>query len=88
MRVTVDRSSALLKEDTVGSRIRAVRWKRGLTQIELAERTGVAYPTISKIETSRATPHRATVTALAAELKVTAESLLVGHEPLPSAELN
>lgn len=91
MRVTVDRSSALIvnhEEDTVGRRIRAARWKRDLTQIELAGNTGVAHPTISKIETSRATPHRATVTALAAGLGVTAESLLVGYEPLPGAELN
>lgn len=78
----------MLKEDTVGSRIRAARWEQGLTQTELAETTGVAHPTISKIETSRATPHRATVTALAAGLGVTAESLLIGYEPLPGAELN
>lgn len=38
---------------------RALRWARrraGLTQRELAERTGVSQPTIARIETGRTTP--------------------------------
>lgn len=61
---------------TVGDRVREVRHERGLTQAELSERTGVGCPALSKIETGKARPHRATITALALALGVEPESLL------------
>lgn len=67
----------MIQESTVGGRIREVRHERGFTQASLSESTGIAEPTISKLESGKANPHRATITALALALGVEPDSLLV-----------
>ncbi len=48
-----------------GQRIRQARSLEGLTQKALADRAGVAQPTIAHIETGRVTPSKATLQAIA-----------------------
>jgi transcriptional regulator with XRE-family HTH domain len=48
----------------VGRVLRAARQRAGLTQRELAARTGVAQPTIARIETGAADPRMATILRL------------------------
>jgi len=51
--------------------VRAERLRQGLSQPELAERAGLSRFTITRIETGRRIPHRATLTVLALALGVT-----------------
>jgi len=54
------------------------RKRAGLTQDQLAERSGVDQTTISKIETGERTPRYETIVALEDALKLTAGTLLFG----------
>jgi transcriptional regulator with XRE-family HTH domain len=56
--------------------LRAWRVWKGYSQDELAERSGVAKPTISHLENGKATANFATVRKLAEGLGVTREQLL------------
>lgn len=62
--------------------LRALRERRGYTQVELAERSGVEQTRISKLETRRRArpPDFATVTALADALGVKASRLRFGPD--------
>lgn len=64
-----------------GERVRALRMQRGMTQEELAEKTGVTKRTIINYEQGRSSPRDAAVIQLLArEFGVTADYLL-GQEP-------
>lgn len=56
--------------------LRAWRVWRGLSQQELADRSGVGKSTIIQLEKGRATPHFVTIDKLATALNLTREQLL------------
>jgi len=61
----------------IGSRIRAARKARGLTQIELGEVVGIAQPQVSALERGATrNPKADTLRALAEALDVSADYLL------------
>ncbi len=72
-------------EGLLGSRVRALRKQRGLTQQELAEATDLSVAMISMLERHQRTPHLTTLDALAKALKVEVGDLFepneVAHQP-------
>ncbi len=64
-------------DGSFGRRIQALRRTRGLTQRQLAEKLGIDFTYLSKLENSRGEPPgEATVRKLARELSADAEELL------------
>jgi transcriptional regulator with XRE-family HTH domain len=61
--------------------LRTLRVRRDLTQAQLADMSGIAQNTISKLETHIATPSFATVVAIARALKVDPLEIRFGPEP-------
>ncbi len=61
---------------TLGDRIRMVRRTRRLTQRQVARKTGMAEPFLSRVENGRAQPSLQTIERLAAALDVTIGDLL------------
>ena len=55
--------------------LRDIRVQAGLTQAELADRSGVRQATISAIENGRSKPHRGTLLAIGQVLSVPPEEL-------------
>ena len=87
--------SEAMVEGGFGERLATIRKRRGLTQQELADRTGLEQQTISQIERGRSEwPQRRTRDALAAALQVRVEDLTgeeasapdTGTDPRLSAE--
>lgn len=64
--------------ETIGTRVREKRVSRGLTQEQLAAKSGVSQPTISRIERDGCEPGVRSLRALATHLGVTASWLLDG----------
>ncbi|MBI3950815.1 MAG: helix-turn-helix transcriptional regulator [Acidobacteria bacterium] len=62
----------------VGSRIRQARLQAGLTQTELAERTGIKRPNIARIESGKHCPSLDTLEKIAEALNVTVARLVAG----------
>ena len=62
-------------------RLRQLRRSLGLSQAELADRSGVAKPTIGNLETGRQWPRRSTLSQLATALEVDALDLWEVREP-------
>ena len=62
----------------VGERVRALRAGRGLTQLRLAERSGISRPSIANVEAGRQNVSLRQLCALAAALGVTVEELFSG----------
>jgi transcriptional regulator with XRE-family HTH domain len=56
--------------------VMALRQEQGLTQVDLAYLAGLSVGTISRIESGKARPHRATLRALAAALGCRARDLV------------
>lgn len=63
---------------TLGARIRTLRLGAGLTQAELARRTGIHRPNIARVEAGRHTPSLETIARLAAAIGVPATRVLEG----------
>lgn len=63
---------------TLGGRIRSLRLAAGLTQAELARRTGIHRPNIARVEAGRHTPSLETIARLAAAIGVPATRVLQG----------
>ena len=63
---------------TLGGRIRTLRLGAGLTQAELARRTGIHRPNIARVEAGRHTPSLETIARLAAAIGVPATRVLEG----------
>lgn len=65
-----------------GERLVALRQKRGLTQVQLAEASGLTQRAISYYETMPGHPVAPAIVALAKALRVSSDALL-GLKPLP-----
>ena len=64
---------------TTGSQVRALRRARGMTQQDLADATGLALATISRIETNKHVPETATKEVIARSLRVPVRELNPGR---------
>ena len=64
----------------IGANLKRERVRALLTQQELAERAGVGYPTISRIENDHAEPHFRTIRKLAKALGIDPAELVKGDE--------
>jgi transcriptional regulator with XRE-family HTH domain len=62
----------------VGERVRALRAGRGLTQLRLAERSGISRPSIANVEAGRQNVSLRQLCALAEALGVGVEEFLAG----------
>jgi transcriptional regulator with XRE-family HTH domain len=62
----------------LGVRVRQLRAGRGLTQLRLAERSGISRPSIANVEAGRQNVSLRQLCALAAALGVRVEDLFVG----------
>lgn len=62
----------------LGQRLRALRLSAGLTQAELARRTGIHRPNIARVEAGRHTPSLETLARLAAAIGVPTTRVLSG----------
>ena len=60
----------------IGAQLRRARERALLTQEELADRAGLAIPTISRIENGRVEPHFRTIRKLAKALDVDPRDLV------------
>lgn len=67
-------------ERSVGSRVRAERRRRNLTQVELAAKAGISEDTMNKLEGDKTQPHPRTIRKVAAALGVREECLTGGLE--------
>jgi transcriptional regulator with XRE-family HTH domain len=76
-------NAMLKKTDFFAQRLRQVRTKAGLTQQELADRSGLAWSTIQQFEVGRREPSFAALVKLAAGLGV---SLSAFDQPAPEPE--
>lgn len=75
---------ALAMEETFGQKLRALRRAAGITQRELAERVGVDFSYISKLENDRLSPPAAdTVVEICKALDVTPDELLAASGKMP-----
>lgn len=68
-----------MDQEKTGALIRALRAERGMTQLELAERTGVTDKAVSKWERGCGVPDISLLPALAEALGVSARTLLRGE---------
>jgi DNA-binding XRE family transcriptional regulator len=60
----------------LGARLRHLRLQAGLTQAELARRTGIHRPNIARVEAGRHTPSLETLTRMASAIGVSAAAVL------------
>ena len=65
----------------VGNRVRALRKKRGLTMQELADKVGVSYTTLYRLETGQQSPSVATLADIAQQLGQPIASFLTSTKP-------
>nr|MBQ4457142.1 helix-turn-helix transcriptional regulator [Clostridia bacterium] len=75
----------IIKEETLGQRIRAQRIRLGMTQEELAERTFIPKPTISNYENDRIDIKSSVIAELAEALQTDPNYLILG-EKTPEAD--
>lgn len=68
-------------EKTIGSRLRLLRERQGMTQVQLAQAVGVDQTLVSDYERGVVRLHGALVAAFATVLKVSADELLGLREP-------
>ena len=71
----------------LGSRIRAVRKDRGVTQQELAHQTGLPVKTVRDIERGRKNPSYETVIRLLNRLGISPDTVFHSGKPAPSEEM-
>jgi DNA-binding XRE family transcriptional regulator len=67
--------------EKLGARLRELRLAAGLTQAELARRTGIHRPNIARVEAGRHTPSLETLSRIANAIGVSATHVLVSREP-------
>ena len=75
--------TAQLAEETIGQRLARLRRERGMTQVELAQRLGVAQPVVSDYERGELRLHGELIIKLSDVLGVSSEELL-GLKKTPS----
>lgn len=66
--------------EKLGARLRALRLEAGLTQAELARRTGIHRPNIARVEAGRHTPSLETLARIANAIGVSTTHVLVSRE--------
>ena len=71
---------------TLGDRIRQARERVGLSQIELARRIGLSKNAMNSIEAGDADPRASRIVAIAQELGVSTDALLLGAPATGSRE--
>lgn len=69
--------------ETVGGRIRAIRLRHGLKQVDFAHRLGIPQSTLSHIEQDKTRPGLEVLRALRAAFSVDLDSLLAAEAPQP-----
>lgn len=70
-----------ITETTIGARIRQLRHRRGMTQVELAEKLDMHQSLLSRYERGELRLHGALVTAFAKALRVKTDDILGAQEP-------
>ena len=70
----------------IGKRIREIRLKKGLSQVELAERANLSVPVISSIENSHSKIWLSTFAKVAEALEVSANDILRLNTPESTAD--
>lgn len=73
------------QQETIGERLARLRRERGITQVELAEKLGVAQPMISDYERGELRLHGQLIVELTQLLGVSADELLGLETPRTSA---
>lgn len=76
-------ASAAQADETIGQRLARARRERGMTQVELAQRLGVAQPVVSDYERGELRLHGELIVKLSDILGVSSEELL-GLKKAPS----
>lgn len=71
---------------TLGDRIRQARERVGLSQIELARRIGLSKNAMNSIETGDTDPRASRIVAIARELGISTDTLLLDKQPTTSRE--
>ena len=71
----------------IGTRIRAARRDRGLTQDELADQVGVSRSAVAQWETGRTGQVTANLSRIAAALEVSVEYLMAGDDKHAAGEV-
>lgn len=78
-----------VKHSTIGERIKQLRLQKGVTQQELASKTGINDANIRKYESGRQNPKLETIEKIALALDVSPSVLIFGEaDPLAYALLN
>ncbi len=70
-----------IDEHTIGNRLRELRKRRGMTQVELAQRLGMDQSVLSRYERGELRLHGALLTAFAKALRARPDEIL-GFQPL------
>lgn len=78
--LTNERGDAAIDGEKLGARLRELRLAAGLTQAELARRTGIHRPNIARVEAGRHTPSLETLARIANAIGVSTTHVLVSSE--------
>jgi DNA-binding XRE family transcriptional regulator len=78
--MTNGRGDVAIDGEKLGARLRELRLAAGLTQAELARRTGIHRPNIARVEAGRHTPSLETLARLANAIGVSTTQVLVSRE--------
>ena len=76
---TTTSNGAIMGSERLGARLRELRMAAGLTQAELARRTGIHRPNIARVEAGRHTPSLDTLSRLATAIGVPTTRVLSGE---------
>jgi transcriptional regulator with XRE-family HTH domain len=69
---------------SIGSRVKELRMKKGLTQVQLGSLSGIHHTNIGRIENRDAIPQADVLYLIAKNLDTSVEWLLTGVTPLPA----
>ena len=78
--MTNGRGDVAIDGEKLGARLRELRLAAGLTQAELARRTGIHRPNIARVEAGRHTPSLETLARIANAIGVSTTQVLVSRE--------
>jgi len=78
--LTNERGDVAIDGERLGARLRELRLAAGLTQAELARRTGIHRPNIARVEAGRHTPSLETLARIANAIGVSTTHVLVSSE--------
>ena len=78
---------APIDEEAIGRRLRQSRLRRGMTQVELAQETGITQSAVSDYEKGEARMHAALVAAFAKALRVPTDQLLGFESPRENGQI-